>query len=88
MNKTADFLDLGVLLNNFNQVGGWSSGDFDDSQVVDFVDLGTLLNNFNQTVPTLSAAAPVPEPSTLVLVACGLLTCLGMNVRRRKQRQA
>ena len=85
LNKTADFIDLGMLLNNYDNAGGWSSGDFDDSQVVDFIDLGILLNNFNQSVPMLTTAAPVPEPSTLVLAAVGLC---GVGLARRRRLRA
>ncbi len=41
-----------------------------------------------QDMITADPPVQVPEPGTLGLVVCGLLTCLGMNVRRLKRRHA
>ena len=78
-----DFTDLGILLNNYNLAGSFSTGDFDNTGIVDFTDLGILLNNYNLHAPALTPAAPVPEPSTLALAAFGAL-CLLIAARRRR----
>ena len=91
LNGTADFTDLGVLLNNYNQPGGWIKGDFDLNNLVDFTDLGILLNNYNQSAPLgLSetsaglGATAVPEPGSWMLLAIGSLC--GWWVRQRAKR--
>ena len=78
--KVADFTDLGILLNHYNQAGTFATGDFDPSGTVDFTDLGILLNNYNQHAPVSASAAPVPEPSSLLLgclAACSLFVAAG-----------
>ena len=77
-----NFIDLGYVLNNFNQPGTYDDGDFNNSGLVDFVDLGILLNNYLKHAPVLSPATTVPEPSTLVLVASGAFAIAGLRVRR------
>ena len=78
----ANFIDLGYVLNNFNQPGTYRDGDFDHSGTVDFIDLGILLNNFNESAPVFSSAAAVPEPSTLALAALG---AIGLLIAARRK---
>ena len=79
---TTNGADLDTVLSNFNQTGmTWAQGDFDGNGTVNGADLNTVLSNFNQT---LSAAAAVPEPSTLLLAAAGLLGLLGYGWRQRR----
>ena len=85
LNRTADFTDLGILLNNYNSTGfsgiaQWNAGDFNDDHAVNFTDLGILLNNYNQHAPLAAANASVPEPSTLLLAVVALC---GVGYARR-----
>lgn len=84
-----DFLvnssDLGLLLNNFNDVAGsaaagvgYGGGDITMEGTVDSTDLGQLLNNFN----AVGAASAVPEPCSQTLLAFAALGVL-VFVRRR-----
>ena len=68
LDKTADFADLGILLNNYNVSGfsgvaQWNAGDFNDDHIADFADLGILLNNYNQTVPRCQLQLPFLSPA-------------------------
>ncbi len=84
--NVVNFIDLGTLLNNYNQVSKFATGDFNNSGMVDFADLGILLNHYNQSGPVLSPTTAVPEPSTLVLCSIGLLG-LGWLSRRAASRE-
>ena len=59
---------------------GWQ-GDFDGNGTVNGADLTTVLSNYNQHV---SLGAAVPEPSTLLLAAAGLVGLLAYAWRKRK----
>ena len=74
LDGTVNGADLNTVLSNFNQIGmTWSQGDFDYNGTVNGSDLNTVLSNFNQH---LSVSSAVPEPSTLLLAAAGLLGLL------------
>ena len=57
---TVDSIDLGRLLNRFNdEVTSWRDGDFDGDGGIDSVDLGLLLNRFGD----VNGQAAAPESS-------------------------
>ena len=67
---SVDDNDLSLLLANWTGVGGkgkdWGQGDFDGNGAVTDSDLSLLLANWTATVP-------VPEPTTLSLLAIGAM---------------
>ncbi len=74
--------DLGAVLANFGSTSGsWYMGDFNYDGSVNGADLGVVLANFGQHV---SVTAAVPEPSTLLLSAAGLVSLLAYAWRKRK----
>ena len=67
-----DINDLTIVLTNFGQAGMTpSQGDFNADGKVDINDLTIVLTDFGKTAGVGIRA--VPEPSTLWLVACGLI---------------
>jgi T5SS/PEP-CTERM-associated repeat protein/autotransporter-associated beta strand protein len=80
---TVNGSDLNTVLSDYNQTGmDWWHGDFDGNGTVNGTDLNTVLSNYNQSV-SVSAGAAVPEPSTLLLAAAGLLGLLAYLWQRR-----
>ena len=69
------------MLSNYNHAGNWSQGDFNGDGVVDGSDLNIVLSNYNQGA---GVAAAVPEPSTLLLAAAGLMGLLAYAWRKQK----
>ena len=81
LNGTVNGADLNTVLSNYQQTGQyWYEGDFDYNGTVNGADLNILLSNYQQT---LSVGAAVPEPSTLLLAAAGLLGLLAYAWRKR-----
>jgi hypothetical protein len=74
LNGDVAFDDFVSLANGFGSNGGWGQGDFDGSGLVQFPDFVLLAGNFGNV---RAAAAAVPEPATLGLVALGLFAVLG-----------
>ena len=80
--------DLSNLLSNFNQAGSWISGDFNHDTLVTGADLSLLLSKLDQSISATAfgMAATVgiaaPEPSSLVLLAGGLLGVLAYAFAR------
>ncbi len=68
--------DLNNVRNNFGSTG---LGDTDGDNDVDLDDLNNVRNNFGA-----GGTSPVPEPSTIVLAAAGLIAFAGIRVCRRK----
>ena len=56
-------------------------GDFNNDHVVDGTDLNIVLSNYGHTA---SVTAAVPEPSTLLLAAAGLVGLLAYAWRKRR----
>ena len=82
LNGTVNGADLTTVLSNYNKTGEyWYQGDFDRNGTVNGADLTTVLSNYNQHV---SLGAAVPEPSTLLLAAAGLVGLLAYAWRKRK----
>jgi thiol-disulfide isomerase/thioredoxin len=82
-NGTVDVADLTLLLNNYNKSGMlWVNGDFNNDGTVNVADLTALLNNYNKT-SGLSMAAPVPEPSSIAMLAGIALTAFLYGWRKR-----
>ena len=82
--NAADYI---IWANNFDTKGAkLSDGDFNEDRKVDAGDYIIWANNFgtNLSAPR-SAAAAVPEPSTLVLSALGLIGLLTYAWRRRRR---
>ncbi len=76
LDKSVGFADFTLLANDFGAPGGWMNGDFDGDGAVRFSDFLILANNFGE--PTM-APASVPEPSTLLLLLCGMIVSRGMR---------
>ncbi|MFO0900714.1 MAG: hypothetical protein U0836_25070 [Pirellulales bacterium] len=73
-----DLADFGTLKANFGKDGQFTDGDFSGNGTVDLSDFGLLKDNFGK-----SAAAAVPEPSSLVLAACGAIALLALGRARQ-----
>ncbi len=64
------FSDFVILANHFGSAGQYTDGDFDKNSRIEFGDFVILANHFGQS--SLTAAA-VPEPSSIALLALGVL---------------
>jgi hypothetical protein len=84
LDHDVDLGDYNALVSNFDPSGFglsilWQHGNTDGDWDVDLIDYNTLVNNFN---PLGYGAAPVPEPSSIVLVIAGLLAATGARCWR------
>lgn len=77
---TVGFSDLLLLSQHYGQSGEWVDGDFNGDGLVNFSDLLILAQNYGKSESTdqmYSAVSlggdSVPEPSCILLAACGLL---------------
>ncbi len=74
---TVDLEDLNNVRNNFGGSGTGIDGDTNGDGLVNLADLNAVRNNFG-----VSAPRAVPEPSTILLAACGLVAVALLRVRR------
>lgn len=79
-----EFVDFLALADSFGQEAGWSDGDFNCNGVVQFDDFVTFAESFRAANQVAAASAPasVPEPSSAILAAMGIL------LLKRKDRSA
>ena len=78
-NGNVEFADFLAMSNNFgNEVTSYSDGDVDGNGTVEFADFLALSTNFGQS----AAASAVPEPSSMLGLALGML-CVGALRQRR-----
>jgi hypothetical protein len=70
--------DYTIWADNFQKAGGFAQGDFNGDGKVDGADYTIWADNFTPG----SAAVPVPEPTSLVLAAMGMIG-LALGLRRR-----
>jgi hypothetical protein len=83
-----DLDDFDIMSLNMYTVtnGGASSGDFDESGFVDFDDFVIQALNFGQWPSAEETLGDVPEPTTLALLAAGMLTLTPRRARNRSAR--
>ena len=76
--KDIDITDFNILASNFDDSGinsatnDWTSADFDADGDIDITDFNALASNFADTGYVATSA--VPEPSSFLLYAFGILT--------------
>ena len=73
-----DINDLTIVLAHYDQTGQtWAQGEFTGDGTVDINDLTIVLAHYGQTAgASAGGISAVPEPSTLLLTAAGLLGLL------------
>ncbi len=78
--------DLAALGQNWNGAEkNWAQGDFNYDGKVDISDLSLLGQHWNQSAAGFAGTATVPEPGSMMLLAAGGATLLGL-ARRRSRR--
>ncbi|MDC0935825.1 PEP-CTERM sorting domain-containing protein, partial [Pirellulales bacterium] len=80
-----DGTDFLTWQRNNGAAGGLAQGDADGNGIVNGIDRGIWESQFGTTgsvSASVTAAAPVPEPSTLTLVLVGLVGTIGLAGRR------
>jgi hypothetical protein len=86
LDGTVTLADFNNLFNNFGQSGKtWDEGDFQYDGTVTLADFNILFNNFGTSISSGGAEVatePVPEPTTLALLALGGAAVLWKRRRR------
>jgi hypothetical protein len=85
LDRDVDLADYSALANNLSPTGSlgsheWDHGNSDGDSDVDLADYNVLASNFS---PAGYGAAPVPEPSSIVLVIAAILAAAGVGYQRR-----
>jgi len=76
LDGVVDGLDIGILVSNFDEQGGFTEGDFNFDGVVDGLDIGLLVANFGGSNAALEPLVElgyesIPEPAASVLIGLG-----------------
>jgi hypothetical protein len=73
LDGTVNINDLSTVLTNYDKAdANWTTGDFDGDGTANISDLSVVLTNYDTSSSAASIRA-VPEPSSLLLVAIGLV---------------
>ena len=73
LNRTINFDDFAVLSTNFNMLGAnWDRGNVNIDNITNFADFVEISNHWGIT---LTSTEPIPEPSALLSLWCGLPAC-------------
>jgi hypothetical protein len=84
LDGTVNINDLSKVLTNYDKTGTiWTDGDFDGNNSVDISDLSKVLTNYDKSAAAGAGIKAVPEPSTLVLFAAGLVSLMVCARRKR-----
>ena len=78
LNGAVNVIDLANLASRYGRSANWFTGDSTGDGVVNVLDLAALSGSYGKSV---SAAAAMPEPATMGLLAMGAIFLLG---RRRR----
>ncbi len=81
LDEIVSFADFLALQGNFGLAGGWLEGDFNRDNLVGFGDFLTLQTHYGESIA--QPLSVVPEPSSLLLAALGLLSCCMARWSRR-----
>jgi hypothetical protein len=81
-----DDQDASILAAHWQQPGAWADGDFNGDSVVDDRDASILAAHWQAVAEEGRPAAPVPEPSTWILLAAALTGVASLRRRWRAER--
>jgi uncharacterized membrane protein len=89
LDGTVDINDLTIVLANYGQTGTtWTQGEFTGDGTVDINDLTIVLAHYGEPLGSSGAGlSAVPEPSSIVLLAAGLVGILAGFGRKRDSGQ-
>lgn len=85
-----DRTDAALFSRYYGRLGDsiWTTGDFDGDSATTVADLNLLQSHLGQSVISAPSAAAVPEPSTVLMLQCGLgvfANSLARRIRRRSK---